>query len=80
MDPVGDDDPFTAKLSFEVRAPLSDGLLRPPHPLAQVPFLRTLLPGAPGGRRWAPGHRDGQLGSPEGPDRQRRARGSSVGS
>lgn len=81
MDSVGDDDPFTAKLSFEVRASLSDGLLRPPpHPLAQVPFLCTLLPGAPGGGRWAPGHRDGQLGSPEGLNRQRRARGSSVGS
>lgn len=83
MDSVGDNDPFTAKLSFEVRAPLCDGLLRPPPPpqgLAQVPLLCTLPPGAPGGRRRAPGHRDGQLGSPEGPDRQGRAQGSSVGS
>lgn len=50
MDSVGDDDPFTAKLSFEVRAPVSDGLLRPPTPpgLAQVPFLHTLPPGPPG--------------------------------
>lgn len=52
MDSVGEDDPFTAKLSFEVRAPLSDGLLRPPRPpaqgLAQVPFLSTLPLGPPG--------------------------------
>ena len=38
MDSVGDDDPFTAKLSFEVRASLSDGLLRPPP----TPWLRSL--------------------------------------
>ena len=41
MDSVGEDDPFTAKLSFEVRAPLSDGLLRPPGPPPKA-WLRSL--------------------------------------
>ena len=49
MDSVGDDDPFTAKLSFEVRAPLGDGLLRPPTP-SSGPFPLHTPPWGPRGR------------------------------